>query len=120
MANPLQCSCLENPRDGGIWRAAIHGVTQSQTRLKRLRSSSSRIINWPDLNIVVSQGVGKPKESKEGKRTASEWSSQTTQRIYGLSPLSYMGMVCGAPKHAPTVTSMITDHHNNHANEEKV
>ena len=39
MANPLQCSCLENPRDGGIWRAAIHGVTQSQTRLKRLSSS---------------------------------------------------------------------------------
>ena len=32
--NPLQCSCLENPRDGGAWWAAVHGVTQSQTRLK--------------------------------------------------------------------------------------
>ena len=32
--NPLQCSCLENPRDGGAWWAAIYGVTQSQTRLK--------------------------------------------------------------------------------------
>ena len=32
--NPLQYSCLENPRDGGAWWAAIHGVTQSQTRLK--------------------------------------------------------------------------------------
>ena len=31
--NPLQCSCLENPRDGGAWWAAICGVTQSQTRL---------------------------------------------------------------------------------------
>ena len=31
--NPLQCSCLENPRDGGAWWAAIYGVTQSQTRL---------------------------------------------------------------------------------------
>ena len=31
---PLQCSCLENPRDGGAWWAAIYGVTQSQTRLK--------------------------------------------------------------------------------------
>ena len=37
--NPLQCSCLENPRDGGAWWAAVHGVTQSQTRLKRLSSS---------------------------------------------------------------------------------
>ena len=39
--NPLQCSCLENPRDGGAWWAAVYGVTQSRTRLKRLRSSSS-------------------------------------------------------------------------------
>ena len=40
--NPLQCSCLENPRDGGAWWAAISGVAQSQTRLKRLSSSSSK------------------------------------------------------------------------------
>ena len=39
--NPLQCSCLENPRDGGAWWAAIYGVTQSQIPLKRLSSSSS-------------------------------------------------------------------------------
>ena len=39
--NPLQCSCLENPRDGGTWWAAVYGVAQSQTRLKRLSSSSS-------------------------------------------------------------------------------
>ena len=39
--NPLQCSCLENPRDGGAWWAAVCGVTQSRTRLKRLSSSSS-------------------------------------------------------------------------------
>ena len=32
--NPLQCSCLENPRDGGAWWAAVHGVAQSWTRLK--------------------------------------------------------------------------------------
>ena len=32
--NPLQFSCLENPRDGGAWRAALYGVTQSRTRLK--------------------------------------------------------------------------------------
>ena len=39
--NPLQCSCLENPRDGGAWWAAISGIAQSRTRLKRLSSSSS-------------------------------------------------------------------------------
>ena len=38
--NSLQCSCLENPRDGRAWWAAIHGVAQSWTRLKRLSSSS--------------------------------------------------------------------------------
>ena len=39
--NPLHCSCLENPRDGGAWWAAVYGVTQSRTQLKRLSSSSS-------------------------------------------------------------------------------
>ena len=39
--NPLQCSCLENPRDGGAWRAAVYGVTQSRTWLMWLSSSSS-------------------------------------------------------------------------------
>ena len=38
---PLQCSCLENPRDRGAWWAAVYGVAQSRTRLKRLSSSSS-------------------------------------------------------------------------------
>ena len=37
--NPLQCSCLENPRDGGAWWAAVYRVAQSWTRLKRLSSS---------------------------------------------------------------------------------
>ena len=40
--NPLQCSCLLNLRDGGAWWAAVYGVAQSQTQLKRLSSSSSR------------------------------------------------------------------------------
>ena len=39
--NPLQCSCLENPRDDGAWWAAVYGVAQRRTRLKRLSSSSS-------------------------------------------------------------------------------
>ena len=32
--NPLQCSCLENPRDGGAWWPSVYGVAQSRTRLK--------------------------------------------------------------------------------------
>ena len=43
--NPLQCSCLENPRDGEAWWAAIYGVAQSRTRLKRLSSRSSSRLN---------------------------------------------------------------------------
>ena len=47
--NPLQCSCLENPRDGGAWWAAVSGVAQSWTRLKQLSRSSSnylQILGW--------------------------------------------------------------------------
>ena len=40
--NSLQCSCLENPRDGGAWWAAVYGVAQSRTRLKRLSGSDSK------------------------------------------------------------------------------
>ena len=43
--NPLQYSCLENPRDGGAWWAAVYGVAQSRTRLKRLSSSSSMVFS---------------------------------------------------------------------------
>ena len=49
--NPLQCSCLENPRDGGAWWAAVYGVAQSRTRLKRLSSSSHFISITQLLNI---------------------------------------------------------------------
>ena len=43
--NPLQSSCLEDPRDGGAWWAVIYGVTQSQTRLKQFSSSSTQLIS---------------------------------------------------------------------------
>ena len=49
--NPLQCSCLENPRDGRAWWAAVYGVPQSQTRLKRLGSSSSHCQDTPINNF---------------------------------------------------------------------
>ena len=52
--NPLQCSCLENPRDGGAWWPAVSGVAQSRTRLKQLSSSgSSSILNVPNELISL-------------------------------------------------------------------
>ena len=49
--NPLQCSCLENPRDRGAWWAAVYGVAQSGTQLKWLSRSSS---NWQESLKIVS------------------------------------------------------------------
>ena len=43
--NPLQCFCLENPRDGGAWWAAVYGVAQSWTRLKRFSSSRTKLMS---------------------------------------------------------------------------
>ena len=47
--NPLQCSCLENPKDGGSWWAAVYGVAQSRTRLKRL-----------SIHACIGEGHGNP------------------------------------------------------------
>ena len=52
--NPLQCSCLENPVDGGAWWAAVYGVAQSRSRLKRLSSSSSSFQNGFWLYMITS------------------------------------------------------------------
>ena len=60
--NPLQCFCLENPRDGGAWWAAVYGVAQSRTRLKQLSSSSSKVVEagfpgGPEIkNLLVNAG----------------------------------------------------------------
>ena len=57
--NPLWCSCLENPRDGGAWWAAVYGVAQNRTWLKRLSSSSLRAFmhmiqyHWYYYNMTV-------------------------------------------------------------------
>ena len=50
--NPFQCSCLENPRDGGAWWAAVYGVAKSRTRLKRLSSSSSSRLHCYLVNPI--------------------------------------------------------------------
>ena len=53
--NPLQCSCLENPRDGASWWAAVHGVAQSRTRLKWLSSSGSPFSADSDNSTLPSE-----------------------------------------------------------------
>ena len=53
-STPLQYSCLENPRDGGAWWAAVYGVAQSRTRLKRLSRSSSQY-SW--LENLMDRGA---------------------------------------------------------------
>ena len=68
--NPLQCSCLENPRDGGAWWAAVHWVAQSRTRLKRLSSSRG------DLTEISLR-----KDLKELKRLATDiWEKRMRKR----------------------------------------
>ena len=42
--NPLQCTCPENPRDGGVWWAAVQGVAKSRTQLKQFSGSSSKVV----------------------------------------------------------------------------
>ena len=80
--NPLQCSCLENPRDGGAWWAAVYGVAQSQTRLKRLSSSSSRCGWTPRLPQGCHPYTGSPLLSKylSGEATLLECLPQPSLR----------------------------------------
>ena len=62
--NPLQCSCLENPRDGGAWWAAIYEVAQSRTRLKRL-----------SMHACIVEGSGNPLQYSrlENPRDRGAW-----------------------------------------------
>ena len=53
--NPLQCSCLENPRDGGAWWAAVYGVAQSRTRLKWLSSNCMDLYIWSYIYIDITR-----------------------------------------------------------------
>ena len=69
--NPLQCSCLENPRNGGAWWAAIYGVTQSRTRLKQFSSSSSSMWHFS------SQQCGPVSE-----QCLSQWNGVHHQKVF--------------------------------------
>ena len=82
--NPLQCSCLENPRDGGAWWVAVYGVAQSRTRLKRLSSSSS---SRPSNNsLTLNENVWVMSESLLG-------SSNLIYKILALHMMNYLDIM---------------------------
>ena len=70
--NPLQCSCLENPRDRGARWAAVSGVAQSWTRLTRLSSSSK---------LVLSHQECRSKLSKIFYKNSDLWASRLTELL---------------------------------------
>ena len=66
--NPLQCACLENPRDGGAWWAAVYAVGQSRTRLKRLSSNSSSLQVYYCTGLVeITSGMKINRPEKRSK-----------------------------------------------------
>ena len=86
--NPLQCSCLENPRDGGAWWAAVYEVAQSRTRLKRLSSSSSSTVQQ-----LAYKGWGKSTEGSNHRAGGSTHNdsllpflADAGERVSQLSP----------------------------------
>ena len=81
--NPLQCSCLENPRDGGAWWAAVYGVAQSPTRLKRLSSSSSSSIRA--LNGMACRFIELCKPLRHDKAVIHEGEMKIIVHIWGGS-----------------------------------
>ena len=70
--NPLQCSCLENPRDGGAWWAATYGVAQSWTQLKRLSSSSRKLTQWPFTEKVCRPPLEAKISMEQNKETKKQ------------------------------------------------
>ena len=81
--NPFQCSCLENPKDGGAWWAAIYGITQSRTRLKPL-SSSSLCKGFPDgsdskESACNEEDLGQ-EDPGEGNGYSFQWGFPVAQR----------------------------------------
>ena len=76
---PLQCSCLENPRDGGAWWAAIYGVAWSRTRLKQLSSSSSN---------VITSGLRYIPKAPQAGGCPGEGSTRSLPMIHQITPSS--------------------------------
>ena len=90
--NPLQCSCLENPRDGGAWGAAVYGVTQSRTWLKWLSSSSmvscpmeKLRIQWKRMKAIPQRSLAESWRGKGG----GEWERSCKTQVDWTFPVDF-------------------------------
>ena len=108
-SNPLQCSCLENPRDGGAWWVAVYGVAQNRTQQKQLSSSSSsssftqfklfishkrklkpKVVKWFSKGLIARAQPVELSKSNKNQWLFTEQSLQKLKRnkIYSESSLS--------------------------------
>ena len=94
--NPLQCSCLESPRDRGAWWAAVYGVSQSRTRLKQLSSSSSKLLPklQNSIKISVNSHFQRLKQATHVPRPHSDTELQIFIRYVSIS----LAVVCVKPR----------------------
>ena len=99
--NPLQCSCLENPRDRGAWWAAVYGVAECQTQLKRLSSSPQRPserVFWRSRGQVGDGRLSKHQSQRAGFRL---WKNCVVASWVGSR--SRWGGMCGQRLHVPAL-----------------
>ena len=105
--NPLQCSCLENPRDGRTWWAAVSGVAQSRTRLKRLSSSSSGLNHRHPRTWLLKMwswtgGIGIPREPGFGRVTGRKARGLQTEEI-ACKRQTFFSLLSGRRKQASDI-----------------
>ena len=98
--SPLQRSCLENPRKGRAWWAAIYGVAQSPTRLKRLSSSSSSSYILTGRAVQASNSLGSLPQKRHqeiwGKWLGEDyWKIQRTRTRGGVSLMEAIAILIG-------------------------
>ena len=100
--NPLQCSCLENPRDGGAWWAAVYGVAQSWTWLKQLSSSSSS--SSRQLRGFPGSSAGKESTCNAGDPSLIPGSGSSPGEGIGyLLQYSWVSLVAQMVKNSPAM-----------------
>ena len=92
--NPLQYSCLENPRDRGAWWAAVYGMAQSQTRLKRLSSSSyiqfSSVQSLSRVRLFTTPWIA---ASQASLSITNSWSSLRLASIKSVMPSNHLKQI---------------------------
>ena len=107
--NPLQCSCLENPRDGRTWWVAVSGVAQSRTRLKR-HSSSSSVLNhrYPRTWLLKmwswTGGIGIPRKPGFGRVTGRKARGLQTEEI-ACKRQTFFSLLSGRRKQTSNIFS---------------